>query len=73
MVDSSTTSWPLWTTWPSAWLAEISGVRSGSRLGVSGVGTQIRTASVRASGAKWLETSMLGSAARSRSELMSSM
>ena len=49
-MDSTTTSWPDCRIPPSARTAEISGPRSGSRLAVSGVGTQIRTASHRASG-----------------------
>ena len=44
-MDSSTTSWPACTTPARARPQASSGPRSGSRLAVSGVGTQISTAS----------------------------
>ena len=45
VVDSSTTSWPAWSTLASAVPVSISGWRSGSRLSVRGVGTATTTAS----------------------------
>ena len=52
VVDSSTTSWPLAITPASAREALSSGPRSGSRLRVSGVGTQTRIASASCSSTK---------------------
>ena len=72
VVDSTTTSWPLWSTPASARVADISGPRSGSRLAVSGVGTQISTASQRASGWECVVAWMRTMAAASRSLDMSS-
>ena len=48
VVDSSTISWPGWSTWASALPAASSGPRSGSRFWFSGVGTQRMTASALA-------------------------
>ena len=49
VVDSSTISWSRRTTPASAWAADSSGPRSGSRLRVSGVGTHTRIASASCS------------------------
>ena len=73
VVDSTTTSWPDCRTPLSARVADISGPRSGSRLAVSGVGTQMSTASQRASGCAWRVASMRSATAASRSDGMSSM
>ena len=45
VVDSRTTSWPGCSTAASECAEPSSGARSGSWLGVSGVGTQMTTAS----------------------------
>ncbi len=72
-MDSTTTSCPDCSTPPSATTAEINGPRSGSRLAVSGVGTQISTASHRASGCTWVVASTRPATACNRSDGMSSM
>ena len=61
VVDSSTITWSRRTTSASARVAASSGPRSGSRLRVSGVGTQTRIASASCSSTarvvKWHEPS----------------
>ena len=48
VVDSSTISWPGWSTCARDFAAASSGPRSGSRFSVKGVGTQMMTASALA-------------------------
>ena len=73
VVDSSTTSWPRAITPARAREAFSSGPRSGSRLRVSGVGTQTRIASASCSSTKRVVKLQRSSTAPRRSEGMSSM
>ena len=57
----------------SVWAALRRGPRSGSRLAVSGVGTQISTASQRANGWACVDAEMRPLTACRRSDVMSSM
>ena len=73
VVDSSTTSWPSWST-PASEVPELtSAPRSGSRLRVSGVGTAITTASAFERSAYRAVARSLSKTAVSRSDETSSM